>query len=170
MEWIYETNEDNSARFALGQVFNEKGKTLFCKNNVIVSAILLFVLLIFWVLFSTQVTGYMNFASIFSLAKINLPLSNLKDFCLMNLGNFVYAIIPWLFVFVLVAITSVYKFIKDYIKCKKDGTVYIINNERKILIVSVIGFAVSLLQYFVAGVTDVSRMLPMIAFAAIITA
>ena len=30
MEWIYETNEDNSARFALGQVFNENGKTLFC--------------------------------------------------------------------------------------------------------------------------------------------
>ncbi len=154
----------------LANVAFGKGKTLFCKNNVIVSAILLFVLLIFWVLFSTQVTGYMNFASIFSLAKINLPIANFKDFCLLNLGNFAYAIIPWLFVFVLVAITSVYKFIKDYIKCKKDGTEYIINNERKILIVSVIGFAVSLLQYFVAGVTDVSRMLPMIAFAAIITA
>jgi len=30
MEWIYETNEDNSARFALGQVFDTDGKTLLC--------------------------------------------------------------------------------------------------------------------------------------------
>ena len=30
MQWIYETNEDNSARFVLGQVFNPNGKTLLC--------------------------------------------------------------------------------------------------------------------------------------------
>ena len=30
MEWIYENNEDNSARFVLGQVFNPTGKTLLC--------------------------------------------------------------------------------------------------------------------------------------------
>lgn len=30
MKWIYETNEDNSARFVPGQVFNENEKTLFC--------------------------------------------------------------------------------------------------------------------------------------------
>ena len=30
MQWIYETNEDNSARFALGQIFNPEGKTLLC--------------------------------------------------------------------------------------------------------------------------------------------
>ena len=30
MQWIYETNEDNSARFVLGQIFNPNGKTLLC--------------------------------------------------------------------------------------------------------------------------------------------
>lgn len=30
MNWIYETNDDNSARFALGQVFDTSGKTLIC--------------------------------------------------------------------------------------------------------------------------------------------
>lgn len=30
MNWIYETNGDNSARFALGQVFDTNGKTLIC--------------------------------------------------------------------------------------------------------------------------------------------
>ena len=30
MDWIYETSEDNSARFVLGQVFNPNGKTLLC--------------------------------------------------------------------------------------------------------------------------------------------
>ncbi len=30
MEWLYITNEDNSARYVLGQIFNPKGKTLFC--------------------------------------------------------------------------------------------------------------------------------------------
>jgi serine/threonine protein phosphatase 1 len=30
MEWLYENNEDNSARFVLGQVFNPTGKTLLC--------------------------------------------------------------------------------------------------------------------------------------------
>ena len=30
MQWIYETNEDNSARFALGQIFNPSGRTLLC--------------------------------------------------------------------------------------------------------------------------------------------
>ena len=30
MTWIYETNEDNSARYALGQIFNPSGKTLLC--------------------------------------------------------------------------------------------------------------------------------------------
>ncbi len=30
MQWIYEINEDNSARFALGQIFNPNGKTLLC--------------------------------------------------------------------------------------------------------------------------------------------
>ena len=30
MEWVYETNEDNSARFALGQIFDKNGKTLLC--------------------------------------------------------------------------------------------------------------------------------------------
>ena len=30
MQWIYEKNEDNSARFVLGQIFNPNGKTLLC--------------------------------------------------------------------------------------------------------------------------------------------
>lgn len=30
MQWIYERNEDNSARFVLGQIFNPDGKTLLC--------------------------------------------------------------------------------------------------------------------------------------------
>lgn len=30
MEWIYETNNDNSARFALGQIYDSDKKTLFC--------------------------------------------------------------------------------------------------------------------------------------------
>ena len=30
MQWIYETNEDNSARFVLGQITNPNGKTLLC--------------------------------------------------------------------------------------------------------------------------------------------
>ena len=30
MEWIYENNEDNSARFVLGQVLNPTEKTLLC--------------------------------------------------------------------------------------------------------------------------------------------
>lgn len=30
MEWIYENNEDNTARFALGQIWNPEGKTLLC--------------------------------------------------------------------------------------------------------------------------------------------
>lgn len=30
MQWIYKTNEDNSARFVLGQIFNSSGKTLLC--------------------------------------------------------------------------------------------------------------------------------------------
>ena len=30
MIWLYENNEDNSARFVLGQVFNPIGKTLLC--------------------------------------------------------------------------------------------------------------------------------------------
>lgn len=30
MYWIYERNKDNSARFALGQIFNPSGKTLIC--------------------------------------------------------------------------------------------------------------------------------------------
>lgn len=30
MQWIYERNEDNSARFVLGQIFNPEGKTLLC--------------------------------------------------------------------------------------------------------------------------------------------
>ena len=30
MRWIYEINKDNSVRFALGQIFNPSGKTLFC--------------------------------------------------------------------------------------------------------------------------------------------
>ena len=30
MQWIYETSEDNSARFALGQIFNPSGRTLLC--------------------------------------------------------------------------------------------------------------------------------------------
>ena len=30
MEWVYETNEDNSARFSLGQIFDKNGKTLLC--------------------------------------------------------------------------------------------------------------------------------------------
>ena len=30
MQWIYETNEDNSARFVLGQIFNPNGKTWLC--------------------------------------------------------------------------------------------------------------------------------------------
>ncbi|MDY3725004.1 MAG: DUF1643 domain-containing protein, partial [Candidatus Borkfalkiaceae bacterium] len=30
MEWVYETNEDNSARFALGQIFDKNGKILLC--------------------------------------------------------------------------------------------------------------------------------------------
>lgn len=30
MRWVYETNEDNSVRFALGQIFNPNGKTLLC--------------------------------------------------------------------------------------------------------------------------------------------
>ena len=30
MQWIYERNEDNSARFVLGQIFNPNGKTLLC--------------------------------------------------------------------------------------------------------------------------------------------
>ncbi len=30
MEWLYIKNEDNSARFVLGQIFNTEGKTLLC--------------------------------------------------------------------------------------------------------------------------------------------
>lgn len=30
MKWVYEINEDNSARFVLGQIFNPNGKTLLC--------------------------------------------------------------------------------------------------------------------------------------------
>ena len=30
MEWLYENNDDNSARFVLGQVLNPNGKTLLC--------------------------------------------------------------------------------------------------------------------------------------------
>ncbi len=30
MQWIYERNEDNSARYVLGQIFNPKGNTLLC--------------------------------------------------------------------------------------------------------------------------------------------
>ena len=30
MQWLYERNEDNSARFVLGQIFNPNGKTLLC--------------------------------------------------------------------------------------------------------------------------------------------
>ncbi len=30
MKWLYVKNEDNSARFVLGQIFNPKGKTLLC--------------------------------------------------------------------------------------------------------------------------------------------
>ena len=30
MKWIYKTNEDNSARFVLGQIINPTGKTLLC--------------------------------------------------------------------------------------------------------------------------------------------
>ena len=30
MLWIYENNEDNTARFVLGQVFNPEGRTLLC--------------------------------------------------------------------------------------------------------------------------------------------
>ena len=30
MEWLYENNADNSARFVLGQVLNPSGKTLLC--------------------------------------------------------------------------------------------------------------------------------------------
>ena len=30
MEWLYENNEDNSARFVLGQVLNPTGRTLLC--------------------------------------------------------------------------------------------------------------------------------------------
>jgi len=30
MIWLYENNEDNSARFVLGQIFNPTGKTLLC--------------------------------------------------------------------------------------------------------------------------------------------
>lgn len=30
MIWLYENNEDNSARFVLGQIFNPNGKTLLC--------------------------------------------------------------------------------------------------------------------------------------------
>ena len=30
MYWIYEKNNDNTARFALGQVFDSKAKTLLC--------------------------------------------------------------------------------------------------------------------------------------------
>lgn len=30
MQWLYEKNEDNSARFVLGQIFNPNGKTLLC--------------------------------------------------------------------------------------------------------------------------------------------
>ena len=30
MMWLYENNEDNSARFVLGQIFNPTGKTLLC--------------------------------------------------------------------------------------------------------------------------------------------
>lgn len=30
MQWIYEKNEDNTARFVLGQIFNPNGKTLLC--------------------------------------------------------------------------------------------------------------------------------------------
>ena len=30
MEWIYKNNEDNTARFALGQIWNPEGKTLLC--------------------------------------------------------------------------------------------------------------------------------------------
>ncbi len=30
MQWIYERNEDNSARYVLGQIFNPNGNTLLC--------------------------------------------------------------------------------------------------------------------------------------------
>ncbi len=30
MQWLYEKNEDDSARFVLGQIFNPNGKTLLC--------------------------------------------------------------------------------------------------------------------------------------------
>lgn len=30
MQWIYENNADNSARFVLGQIFNPEGRTLIC--------------------------------------------------------------------------------------------------------------------------------------------
>lgn len=30
MQWIYENNTDNSARFVLGQIFNPLGRTLIC--------------------------------------------------------------------------------------------------------------------------------------------
>lgn len=30
MQWLYEKNEDNSARFVLGQIFNPMGRTLLC--------------------------------------------------------------------------------------------------------------------------------------------
>lgn len=146
-----------------------KSKILFCKNNVITSAVLLFVLLIIWVLYSSQVNGYMNFASVFSLIAIKFPIKNIQDFLLKNLGNYSYAIIPWIFSFVLVAITSIYKFISDLVYCKKNNVSYDLNNGRKVLVISVIGLIFSVIQYLLAGVTDVSRMLPVIVFTAIIT-
>ena len=30
MQWVYETNEDNTARFTLGQIHNLNGRTLLC--------------------------------------------------------------------------------------------------------------------------------------------
>lgn len=30
MNWVYETSEDNSARYVLGQIFNPNGKTVLC--------------------------------------------------------------------------------------------------------------------------------------------
>ena len=30
MDWVYETNKDNSARYVLGQIFNPVGKTVLC--------------------------------------------------------------------------------------------------------------------------------------------
>ena len=30
MQWLYERNDDNTARFVLGQIFNPNGKTLLC--------------------------------------------------------------------------------------------------------------------------------------------